>query len=55
MNFISQATEIKFKIYIYPQNPFRSIYACKRMPSAYPDDDSLVKSEGSPSRNGRPI
>ena len=22
----------------YPQNPFRSIYACKRMPSAYPDD-----------------
>ena len=23
---------------IYPQNPFRSIYACKRMPSAYRDD-----------------
>ena len=26
------------KIHKYPQNPFRSIYACKRMPSAYPDD-----------------
>ena len=28
----------ELSVSVYPQNPFRSIYACKRMPSAYPDD-----------------
>ena len=32
------STRCNYFLLAYPKNPFRSIYACKRMPSAYPDD-----------------